>query len=66
MLINFGKDMVKCIRYADDFAIFGKELKDVQKVKEIIQNFLKPIGLILSEEKTRIGHTMVVIEGSNG
>jgi RNA-directed DNA polymerase len=66
VLREFGRDKVKIIRYADDFAVLGKELKDVQKANKIIQGFLEPIGLRLSEEKTRIGHTMMTIEGNKG
>lgn len=65
-LRHFGRDKVKLIRYADDFVVFGKELKNVLKAKEIIKNFLEPIGLKFSDEKTRIGHTMEAKEGTEG
>lgn len=52
------RNQIKIIRYADDFVIFGKTLKDVQKAKQLTSKFLKPIGLNLSEAKTRIGHSM--------
>jgi RNA-directed DNA polymerase len=52
------RNQIKVIRYADDFVIFGKTLKDVQKAKQLMSKFFKPIGLNLSEAKTRIGHSM--------
>jgi len=52
------RNQIKIVRYADDFVIFGKTLKNVQKAKQRTSKFLKPIGLNLSEAKTRIGHSM--------
>ena len=45
------------IRYADDFIITGdsKELLE-DKVKPLVENFLKERGLELSPEKTRVTH----------
>jgi len=57
------KKKVKLIRYADDFVILGMELQDVLKAKEIVEEFLKPIGLKLNQNKTSIGHTMHAHEG---
>lgn len=55
---EFGKNKIKVVRYADDFVIFGKTLKDVQKAEKLVIEFLKPVGLNLSADKTRIGHSM--------
>ena len=55
---EFGRNKVKLVRYSDDFIVFAKTLDDILKVKEIIIDFLKPRGLNLSEEKTRIGHSI--------
>ena len=55
---EFGKNKIKVIRYADDFVVFGKTLKDVQKAEKLVSEFLKPVGLCLSKDKTRIGHSM--------
>ena len=48
---------VNFIRYADDFIITGnsKELLE-EKVKPLVENFLKERGLELSPEKTRVTH----------
>ena len=63
---NFGRDKIKVTRYADDFVIFGKTLKDVQKVEKLVKEFLKSAGLNLSTEKTRIGHSMEKKPGTTG
>jgi len=62
----FGRDKVKLIRYAGDFVVMGKNLKDILKAKKLVEEFLQPIGLKLSESKTRIGHTMEKIQGMEG
>jgi len=48
---------VNYVRYADDFIVTGrsKELLE-QKVKPIIEDFMKERGLTLSPEKTKITH----------
>lgn len=48
---------VNMIRYADDFIITGlsKELLE-EKVRPVVESFLKERGLTLSEEKARIVH----------
>ena len=48
----------RLIRYADDFVILHPELDKVLKAKEAIQEWLKPVGLELKPEKTRICHTL--------
>lgn len=49
---------VKLCRYADDFTVTGnnKELLE-NKVKPVIESFLKTRGLELSQEKTKITHS---------
>ena len=63
---EFGRNKIKVVRYADDFVIFGKTLKDVQKAEKLVIEFLKPVGLNLSAEKTRIGHSMEKKPGTSG
>jgi RNA-directed DNA polymerase len=50
------------IRYADDFVVMHYDKDVVIKCKEAIQIWLKDIGLELSEEKTRITHTLELTE----
>lgn len=66
LITTFKLNEIKIIRYADDFVIFGKSLKTVHRVEEIVTQFLKPIGLELSEGKTRIGHSMEQKPGTEG
>jgi RNA-directed DNA polymerase len=63
---EFSRSQIKVIRYADDFVIFGKTLANVQKAEQLVSEFLKPIGLKLSMEKTRIGHSMSSLPGTTG
>lgn len=63
---KFGRKEIKVIRYADDFVIFGKTLENAQKAEKLISEFLKPIGLNLSAEKTRIGHSVKEISLTTG
>jgi RNA-directed DNA polymerase len=50
------------IRYADDFVVMHYDKQVVLKCKEAIQTWLKEIGLELSEETTRITHTLELTE----
>lgn len=51
------KSKLNVIRFADDFCVtgFSKDFLD-KEVKPLIETFLKPRGLELSQEKTRISH----------
>jgi len=66
VLKHCKRDEVKLIRYANDFVIFSKEIESVKKAQEIIKKFLAEAGLKLSEEKTRIGHTVEAKDGTTG
>jgi RNA-directed DNA polymerase len=46
------------IRYADDFVIMHPDKEVLLQLKEVIQEFLKPIGLKLNPIKTRVIHTL--------
>lgn len=63
VLSQFKRDGVKFIRYADDILVCGSKYSDIVKSKNIISDFLKPIGLELSEEKTQICHSLGGVEG---
>jgi RNA-directed DNA polymerase len=63
VLSQFKRDGVKFIRYADDILVCGSKYLDILKSKKIISEFIKPIGLELSEEKTQICHSLGGIEG---
>lgn len=51
----------RIIRYADDFVVLHPELEVIQKAKTAIETWLKPVGLELKPEKTRICHTLYSI-----
>jgi len=50
------------IRYADDFVVMHYDKGVILKCRDAIQIWLKDIGLELSEEKTRITHTLELTE----
>jgi RNA-directed DNA polymerase len=51
-------DSLALIRYADDFVIMHQDLEVVLGARKVIEEWLKPIGLELKPEKTRIAHTL--------
>ncbi|MBL1211626.1 group II intron reverse transcriptase/maturase, partial [Geminocystis sp. GBBB08] len=54
------------IRYADDFVILHKDIERIMQCKEIIENWLKDLGLELKPSKTRISHTLYEYKGNTG
>lgn len=54
------------IRYADDFVILHKEREVILKCKEIVEKWLRDIGLELKHSKTRIFHTLNECENNIG
>ncbi|MEB3886124.1 group II intron reverse transcriptase/maturase [Lyngbya sp. CCY1209] len=50
------------IRYADDFVVISKDLRIIEQCKTALSEWLKPIGLEIKPEKTRICHTLKPIE----
>jgi RNA-directed DNA polymerase len=44
------------IRYADDLVVCGKTREQIEAAKTTIEEWLKPRGLLLHPEKTRIVH----------
>lgn len=63
-LMEKAQNKIKVIRYADDFVVLSSSLEAIKESKDHASAFLKPIGLNLNLEKTRIGHSMFVYEGS--
>jgi RNA-directed DNA polymerase len=54
--VQFNKNKVNLIRYADDFIVTANTKEIAEEVKELISKFLAERGLELSEEKTEITH----------
>jgi RNA-directed DNA polymerase len=50
------------VRYADDFVVISPKLEIIEQCKIAISEWLKPAGLQLKPEKTRICHTLQEIE----
>ena len=46
------------IMYADDFVILHRDLKVIEKAKELASEWLSKVGLELKASKTRISHTL--------
>ncbi|MDT9185921.1 MAG: reverse transcriptase/maturase family protein, partial [Limnospira sp. PMC 289.06] len=46
------------IRYADDFVVISPSLDIIEQCKTAISEWLKPVGLEIKPEKTRICHTL--------
>ena len=51
------------VRYADDFVVLHKDLNVVKNCRGILEKWLENVGLELSEEKTKITHTLHEHEG---
>ena len=47
-----------CIRYADDFVILHHDREVLEQIKETVASWLALAGLSLSQEKTRIVHSL--------
>lgn len=52
-------------RYADDLVLMYPDKKVLEGLKLAVQRFLKPIGLELNPNKTRIVHTRDVFDGTS-
>ncbi|EKD09430.1 group II intron reverse transcriptase/maturase [Limnospira platensis] len=53
---------VNLIRYADDFVVISPSLEIIEQCQTAISEWLKPVGLEMKPEKTRICHTLNQIE----
>lgn len=53
------------IRFADDFVILHEDLTVVTRCRDIISEWLIDIGLELKPSKTRLTHTLTLIEGQS-
>jgi len=54
------------IRYADDLVILHRDRTVIEQCRRLTQAWLQDIGLELSEQKTRIAHTLEKAEGAAG
>ena len=56
----------RLIRYADDFVVLHRDRAVVEACQRFITEWLKPMGLELKPEKTRVTHTLEGTEGVPG
>ena len=57
-----NKQMMTFVRYRDDFIVMHPEKEILLGCQEVIQEFLKPIGLKLDIKKTQISHTLTKLD----
>jgi RNA-directed DNA polymerase len=57
------KSITSVIRYADDFVVMHEKLEAIREIRAFLEEWLKPIGLELKDEKTGIIHTLKNFEG---
>lgn len=62
---KYRKEYLSFIRYADDFVVIHPSFQVILKIKEVISEFLKEIGLELNEEKTKIRNSLNTITYNN-
>ena len=53
---HFPIGKYRMVRYADDFLIFAQTKEDINKVPEILKDYLEERGLTLADDKTTITH----------
>lgn len=47
---------INVVRYADDFIVTGRSQRQLERVKSAVEEFLKPRGLKINQDKTSIRH----------
>lgn len=60
------KGVLNVVRYADDFVVIHQDLNVIQHCQELIEQWLKRIGLELKPSKTQIIHTLEPYMGKVG
>lgn len=56
----------RVVRYADDFVVLHQDRAVVEQCRDIVEQWLRPMGLELKPSKTRITHTLEEVEGGTG
>jgi len=57
---------LKIVRYADDLVILHRDLETIKEIQEMVNDWLKNMGLELKPSKTRITHTLTPHNGNVG
>jgi RNA-directed DNA polymerase len=58
------RKMLTFVRYADDFVVLHRDKGVIIQAKKIISDWLEEVGLELNENKTKISHTLIPIDGN--
>lgn len=58
-----AQSSISVITYADDFVIIHESEEMILKTKTLVKDWLKTVGLELSEDKTRVVHTLKPTNG---
>jgi RNA-directed DNA polymerase len=64
LLDSYWKPQV--IRYADDFVVLHSDRTVIEQCQQLVNDWLKPMGLQLKPSKTRITHTLETVDGQVG
>jgi RNA-directed DNA polymerase len=54
------------VRYADDLVVFHLTQAGVRKAWQVLEHWLRDIGLELKPSKTRVAHTLTPLQGRTG
>jgi RNA-directed DNA polymerase len=54
------------VRYADDLVVFHLTQAGVRKAWQVVEQWLRGIGLELKPSKTRVAHTLTPLQGRTG
>jgi RNA-directed DNA polymerase len=57
---------IKVVRYADDLVILHRDLETIKEIREMVNHWLKDMGLELKPSKTRVTHTLTPYNGNIG
>jgi RNA-directed DNA polymerase len=60
------RDQPVMVRYADDFVILHPRAEAITEAQQIVEGWLKDIGLELKPSKTRTTHTLTNYQGNTG
>lgn len=60
------RDRPQVVVYADDFVVLHPTRAGAEKAQQVAEQWLAGVGLQLKPSKTRIGHTLLVVDGQAG
>jgi len=57
-----GKDRPRLVRYADDLVVLYRTREGIEQARSRLESWLKDMGLEMKPSKTRVAHTLEVLE----